>query len=773
MDTGSSLTDLVSDEDKVEEIRIRNEIKETKQRILLVERKIEDAEGNVRTALENYKTTSDPNSFKIYENFNSNVLALQGELKQLREQLLLLERKLDKAGKLGLLNFLSSFQLRCSPLSVEAVDLRLPWQSSYDQHITSLMDSFINNTKCFYENISEKMIYQLCMVLGAVGNGKSRLSLESTFRFLQVCSQKWPEKIATFVYIDFFRDAFPSLSGKLIPYVSQLSIRILSSVYDISIPEIISRVNESDLSSLSLRKVCEILSHENGVIVVIIMDEITTIEKIYLQELVSEFSKVVTCGSRFSYGTLLLPLLVGTSNHVIKLILSSFIMNHINLCGLQDDEAKNLFRTCTQDHVKNFLNNNSSTLATMQQSVGNNPRLINVLLWKINESTKSMQDIFELFSKSWNDAAQNLSHFYDPIYWKKFFHASNTEPLAHVCLLALSKQKIRLNDRINGMTIDEARESGLFSLIECSEPGLYILFFPPLFLHAINIWLKLVEPALLDPWKLLNAQDFEGHMEAIRIFRGGLFYYAKRAIVTYAELFPGAIGHPEDLQTQVLNKKLSLVYAHGSYAKHESFHLFPIEGVLTRDGGKHNLLEGNVLIHNVSMAPSFDSGCGHQGSVQPLLPYSFEGHQYKSSLEISNSNRPTTVLKREGSKSIMAEYKKVTNDKHKKFLRDNSGNPIAWMLIIISNKPLQDYELVKKSYEDDRLRTYQLPRNVLVVSHEGFKEYAGVFAQNSLYQDLPKSPERERLTSGIEIKKRSKEPSEREDKSRKKPKFDK
>lgn len=140
---------------------------------------------------------------------------------------------------------------------------------------------------------------------------------------------------------------------------------------------------------------------------------------------------------------------------------------------------------------------------------------------------------------------------------------------------------------------------------------------------------------------------------------------------------------------------------------------------------------------NVPKAPSNDALIFH-------APNHIEGIQYKSSDNIRRGLPPsmeaTAVLKlgtktdrkrKKGSKpTIWSEFNKVTDDAHKKFYGERK-----FTLVIISNKVLDNYEAIKHAVATNKDEN-GLPRGVILVCHQNFKQYAGSLAHQGLFIPL-------------------------------------
>ena len=93
-----------------------------------------------------------------------------------------------------------------------------------------------------------------------------------------------------------------------------------------------------------------------------------------------------------------------------------------------------------------------------------------------------------------------------------------------------------------------------------------------------------------------------------------------------------------------------------------------------------------------------------------------------------------------GKKStIWTEFNKVTDADHKNFYSSLGVDP-TFNLFVVSNKPLKNYEAIKKAVETKDYKN-GLPKGVVVVCNQNFKEYAGSFAHRGLFIPLKRKQE--------------------------------
>ena len=283
--------------------------------------------------------------------------------------------------------------------------------------------------------------------------------------------------------------------------------------------------------------------------------------------------------------------------------------------------------------------------------------------------------------------------------WEDFLGGSPTG-VRNMILWALSAKEVSLTDRLNGITVEQARATGILMLEEVkgSHPTKYI----------INVPLV-------------------------------------------------ALGYDEDLDWEVPLKKLEEVWVDGSSAVHDSMHYSPMNAVPVLKSQEkvidisqvpflfsnfsHSEMQGGLFVHNVPKAPSNDCLI-----VYP--PANVEGIQYKSSdnitcnLEPDPSSQGILELgeRKHKEKTIWGEFKKVTTANHKKFYSSLDSGASKFNLFVVSNKLLKGYEEVKKAVATKDYNN-GLPRGVSVICHQNFQAYAGPFAHRGLYIPLKRKQE--------------------------------
>jgi hypothetical protein len=188
---------------------------------------------------------------------------------------------------------------------------------------------------------------------------------------------------------------------------------------------------------------------------------------------------------------------------------------------------------------------------------------------------------------------------------------------------------------------------------------------------------------LFDPL-VFNDQTFEDQVIAMRILRGNLIA-STRNHCTIAELYPGAIGHPEDLDRVISIQRTGFCRVAGTASGSDRAQIIaydpkaiPVQGSST----PVDITCGEEMLVNVPRSSSGDAVAYHpkRGDTKSL----YEILQPKSSDLIRDNQAidPTSkaVL---FTRTVRQELEKVSDRKHASFFGDADK-----LLVVISNKPL-------------------------------------------------------------------------------------
>jgi hypothetical protein len=170
--------------------------------------------------------------------------------------------------------------------------------------------------------------------------------------------------------------------------------------------------------------------------------------------------------------------------------------------------------------------------------------------------------------------------------WCRILKAEdNTESfvgLKRMILFSLCGHPVTLSDKLNGVTVNDAKQTGILILesIRSSDTvPRFTIVVPLVLIRALNRKLHILPEELLDPFKQIDDRCFEHAMCVMVMLRNNLLVSLQKKQATYKELFPGAIGHPEDLGRQVPLTQLEILHVYGKHSAHESMHRHPLSAI--------------------------------------------------------------------------------------------------------------------------------------------------------------------------------------------------
>jgi len=275
----------------------------------------------------------------------------------------------------------------------------------------------------------------------------------------------------------------------------------------------------------------------------------------------------------------------------------------------------------------------------------------------------------------------------------------------------------------------------------------YIIDVPFILIRALNAHAHFVPPVveqLFDPL-VFNDQTFEDQMIAMRILRGNLIASVQKRC-KIAELYPGAIGHDEDLNRVISIQSTNFCRVAGRTSGSNRDQIVTYDPKKIPVQGSSNALVditlGRELLVNVARASSGDAVNYHpaDGEVKPL----YEILQPKSSDLIRDNQAidPTSkaVL---FTRTIREEREKISDTQHKKFFLGTDA-----LLVVISNKPLAsisgnkgvpNFDKVVKYLETGKSKSEAntIPKGVILVTHETFKQFIPpILCHSRLWKEL-------------------------------------
>jgi len=191
--------------------------------------------------------------------------------------------------------------------------------------------------------------------------------------------------------------------------------------------------------------------------------------------------------------------------------------------------------------------------------------------------------------------------------------------------------------------------------------------------------------------------------------------YGHELIVKYIDLYPGAYGTRETLEKEITIQPTHLLISsliRGDTI--DNYTLSDVKGISVNV----NLKEGKYAVKNAPLANSFDAIIYHPGRSE-ILPPNIELLQFKSSEHIRIGSCPKSSITID---DIYTEIKKINN-------RTTFYEGILKTIIIVTNKPLEYYDLVNGTCTKFTNHGYNLPHGVIVICYENILECSPFFHQ--------------------------------------------
>jgi hypothetical protein len=198
-------------------------------------------------------------------------------------------------------------------------------------------------------------------------------------------------------------------------------------------------------------------------------------------------------------------------------------------------------------------------------SLGRIPRYIDFFLMRLKD-TEAKVDLSDFLRCVLSRVVDNIKDAYEVSAWE-YFLGKSPVGVRTMVLWAMCGKQVSLDDKLNGITVREARSSGILTLEEVEEsPTLYTINVPLVLLRALNKTLRDVPDEYLDPVHIFDDREFEKAMCGLRILRQNLLVGMGKKTATYRELYPYAIGYKKDLDREIEIRKLEAVWTDGNPA---------------------------------------------------------------------------------------------------------------------------------------------------------------------------------------------------------------
>jgi hypothetical protein len=316
---------------------------------------------------------------------------------------------------------------------------------------------------------------------------------------------------------------------------------------------------------------------EKLLMLVVHVDEFGDLKQQELTDVVTDASNcLLSPGSR----VLLSVVFSGTPNLDAPqtLHLSGLHPGAITLAGLDPQDCVEILQADGPPKLKDALARHGSLAEPLAACAGGVPRLLRLLVENARERAEvpdsfAAGELLEL-SKIVKRTVSSVKHVYPSEVWTRLFPVSHTKAVATLLSWALEGRVVEGSDRINGITVDQARAYGVVNIVQADARSRYRVIIPPVLLRAIVQELHFeIDDTLLDPFEVHDWGDFERRMMGVRLLKNQLYLAAGVNAVSLSQIFPGALGHPHTLARKVGRQFSAVCRAFVSLLK--SHYVFP------------------------------------------------------------------------------------------------------------------------------------------------------------------------------------------------------
>ena len=466
------------------------------------------------------------------------------------------------------------------------VDTTLNWVGR-EKELEDLLKLTLTNVERYTRQVATKQLYSIPLVHGGMGLGKSRLGIELFRKLKELHEQNKPCKLSPTKKDLRFQEAFDDIAHVFIDFstIDELDMhhegRLPSSIllglrvachFFFGCPLDAIRLSSEEQSMFLFSNVLDLISKRHvkkGLLLLIQLDEFPHVDQEILNKMIGEISGQMI--SKHERKICVLPFLTGTATQVgVQAIKTSKMpLKSIPLLPLSTNEVNQLLSITLKPSRKNPL------FSQAVDSLGGVPRFFQFFLEHFKSSD---QYSGKKIQQKLCSVVEQIAKSYDTEKWNNLLHSE--VGVRTMLLWALAGKEVGLKDMLNGISVEDARDTGILMLEPVSNSReKYTLKVPLALLRAINLGLNDIEDSYLDPIPGVDDRAFERAMNGLRLLRQKLFVKAGRKKATYRELYPHALGYAEDLDQEVNLKELQEVLVDGSSARHESIHKYPLDAI--------------------------------------------------------------------------------------------------------------------------------------------------------------------------------------------------
>jgi len=366
-------------------------------------------------------------------------------------------------------------------LRPQVIDVDLPWQDR-PKEMLEIQEAALQNMFSHSQSKGTKQLYQFILVCGASGVGKSRLCWEacknimSSFPELKLEEDRG-NKCGGFSSVHYLFTDF-SLAGGISHHEKLkgvqpsviLGLRLASSFFLQShankiLDALAILGQESDIHLFTLDNVAALIARDLTKPIALLwhLDEFHHMQPAIVRDLVAQLGTFMTQQTQPFIS--ITPLFSGTASIDIRksLKISKLHDKTIFLQILTRVQSEAIVNEVLKDYPMVILHTELCRQPLHQ--LGDWPRFLDLFCTEfkrsINVCGPDAQAYFALVLRRTRDA---IKHTYKVDSWNALLGGDHETFLHNMCLYALTKRRVTLDEKLNGLTVAKVRDTGILML---------------------------------------------------------------------------------------------------------------------------------------------------------------------------------------------------------------------------------------------------------------------------------------------------------------------
>eukprot|EP01119_Soliformovum_irregulare_P000291 TRINITY_DN1020_c0_g2_i8.p1 TRINITY_DN1020_c0_g2~~TRINITY_DN1020_c0_g2_i8.p1 ORF type:complete len:621 (+),score=85.19 TRINITY_DN1020_c0_g2_i8:176-2038(+) len=415
-----------------------------------------------------------------------------------------------------------------------------------------------------------KQDYTIILLAGSIGEGKTRLAIEVFKRW------RHNKKLQVDLYIDFSRGDFLDTTENHWGGAHLIGFRLLARFMGVPSMEL----RGLDENEFTLQKVLNFIRDKtlemnkepstSSIILNVLLDEFHFLPPTRAHEILNALAEVISQPDhRVIINVITTSTVYGRMEDLAKASKLSYLQ--IQLLHLREGSARKMFLSCLRKWKSPFLPSfRDPKLRIALQSTGFIARHVNYFAGcfqaQITKGPVLIDDLRRVLCQTMDDIAndakmqswENLLSKHlkgTPFRRKDLFQFV---AIGNIVRLALIGKRMQLTDHVNGLTVEEARDAGVFEMDTDNR-----IIIPNILLRALNNSFKIIDDYWLDPLQEINVDAFERIVFAHRQLVNTLTASIDPKVtgdLRYGTLYSGALGWPQDLERLVPIQQMTPSY---------------------------------------------------------------------------------------------------------------------------------------------------------------------------------------------------------------------